>query len=54
MYPREFFDTYWRSEIRDDVFVAMPFHTEFTCVWEEAIRPAIAEASEGRLRQCHV
>ena len=50
MYPREFFDTYWRSEIRDEVFVAMPFHDEFTPIWETAIRPAIEDGSKGQLR----
>src|SRR3972149_11872807 len=41
MYPREYFDTYWRSEIRNEVFVAMPFHDEFTPIWTKAIKPAI-------------
>ena len=50
MYPREFFDTYWRSEIKDEVFVAMSFHDEFTPVWEMAIRPAIEQGSGGQLR----
>lgn len=38
MYPRDYFDTYWRTELRNEVFVAMPFHDEFLPVWEEAIR----------------
>lgn len=43
MYPRDFFDTYWRPELLDEVFVAMPFHDEFTPVWDKAIQPAIDE-----------
>ncbi len=50
MYPREFFETYWRTEIIDEVFVAMPFHDEFAPVWEEAIRPAVEDGSGGKLR----
>lgn len=41
MYPREFFDTYWRTTLKPAVFVAMPFADEFTPVWEVAIKPAI-------------
>ena len=41
MYPREFFDTYWRTSLKRAIFVAMPFANEFTPVWEEAIKPAI-------------
>lgn len=43
MYPRDFFDTYWRTDRRNEIFIAMPFHDEFTPVWERAIRPAIEE-----------
>ncbi len=50
MYPRDFFDTYWRSEIRDEVFVAMPFHDEFAPVWQDAIVPAIDEDIAGPIR----
>jgi hypothetical protein len=50
MYPRDFFDTYWRSELVDEVFVAMPFHSEFDGVWNEIIRPAVAQGSIGRLQ----
>lgn len=45
MYPRNFFDTYWRSEILDQVFVAMPFNIEFNELWEKAIKPGIEDAS---------
>src|SRR3990172_3902011 len=43
MYPREFLDSYWRPALREAVFVAMPFQSEFTPVWEEAIRPAVEQ-----------
>jgi len=43
MHPREFLDSYWRPALRDVVFVAMQFHSEFTRVWEDAIRPAIEQ-----------
>ena len=45
MYPRDFFDTYWRTDLRNEVFVAMPFHDEFTPVWENAIKPSIEKDS---------
>ena len=41
MYPREFFDTFWRGSLRKEVFVAMPFADEFKTIWTKAIRPAI-------------
>lgn len=43
MYPRDFFDSYWRPELRNSVFVAMPFHNEFTPIWRDAIQPAIEQ-----------
>ncbi len=41
MYPREFFDTYWRGDLRREVFVAISFADEFEEICEEAIKPAI-------------
>jgi hypothetical protein len=41
MYPRLFFDTYWRGSLRKQVFVAMSFADEFDGIWNDAIRPAI-------------
>ena len=41
MYPRAFFDTYWRGNVRNEVFVAMSFAAEFNDVYSEAIKPAI-------------
>ena len=40
MYPRRFFDTFWRGDTRKEVFVAMPFNDEFNSIYEEAIDPA--------------
>ena len=50
MYPQQFFDTFWRPELLDQVFVAMPFHDEFTPVWDVAIQPAIDHDVAGPLR----
>lgn len=41
MYPREYFDTFWRGDLRNEVFVAMSFAAEFDTVWTDSIRPAI-------------
>ena len=41
MFPREYFDTYWRPDLRDEVFVAMSFASCFTATWEEILKPAI-------------
>jgi hypothetical protein len=54
MYPRDYFDTYWRTDLRDEVFVAMPFHEEFDPVWKQAIRPAVEEDSPSKLHACRV
>lgn len=43
MYPRDFFETYWRTDIRNEVFVVMPFNDEFNAVWESAIKPAVED-----------
>jgi len=40
MYPRQFIDSFWSSEIRDDVFVAMSFDGELQVIYEEVIEPA--------------
>lgn len=45
MYPRDFFDTFWRPTIRDTVFVAMAFGDDLHPVWSKAFRPAIEEDS---------
>jgi hypothetical protein len=42
MNPRDFFDTFWRPVIRNEVFVAMPFKDSvLEPVWTQAIEPAI-------------
>lgn len=48
MYPREFFDTYWRGDLQKEVFVAMPFGGEFDEVFKQAIKPAIENDLVGR------
>ncbi len=47
MYPREYFDTYWRGDLKNEVFVIMSFAPEFQPVWEQAIRPAIEVDTDG-------
>jgi hypothetical protein len=43
MYPRDFLDSYWRFGVRDSAFIAMPFHSEFSSIWHDALRPAIEQ-----------
>ena len=43
MYPRDFLDSYWRPGVCDSVFIAMPFHSEFSPIWYDALRPAIEQ-----------
>ncbi len=50
MYPRDFLDSYWRPAVRDSVFVAMPFHDEFTPIWRDAIQPAIEQDLQPHLQ----
>ena len=40
MYPREYFDTFWRPDLRDEVFVAMQFR-DFDDIWANILKPAI-------------
>ncbi len=47
MYPCDYFEKYWRPEIREEVFVAMPFHDEFCPIWNDGIRPAIDDDIPG-------
>jgi hypothetical protein len=49
MHPRDFFDSYWRTTIREEVFVAMSFEPEFRNTWKCAIEPAIHDATNGGL-----
>ncbi len=50
MYPHDYFETYWRSEIREEVFVAMPFHDEFSSIWNDCIKPAIDDDIPGPIK----
>jgi hypothetical protein len=43
MHPRTFLDGFWRNDLRDEVFVAMPFRDDFTERWERVIKPAIED-----------
>jgi hypothetical protein len=47
MYPREYFDTYWRPNLKNEVFVIMSFTPEFEDVWTQAIRPAVEQDTRG-------
>lgn len=47
MHPRVFLDGYWRSDLRPDIFVAMPFPEEFRLRWDQIYRPAISEPPIG-------
>lgn len=47
MYPRTWFDTYWRGTLEPKVFVAMSFAEEFQPIWEKAVAPAIEKDLEG-------
>ena len=42
MYPRQFLDTFWSPEIRDQVFVAISFDKIFQSIYDEVIEPACA------------
>jgi hypothetical protein len=48
MYPREYFDTYWRPELKNEVFVIMSFAPEWENVWTQAIRPAVEQDTLGQ------
>lgn len=50
MYPREYFDTFWRPDIKDQVFVAMSFDPAMNTVWENIFRPAIQDAGYKAIR----
>lgn len=41
MYPRTYFETFMRYEAKDQVFVAMPFTTDFQRAYERVIEPAV-------------
>jgi hypothetical protein len=43
VYPRQYADSFWSAEIRDDVFVAMSFDEDLQIVYTQAIEPACSE-----------
>jgi hypothetical protein len=43
MHPRTFLDSFWRNDLRNEVFVAMPFRDDFVPRWDTIIRPAIED-----------
>lgn len=47
MHPRVFLDTFWRNDIRNEVFVAMSFDPRFDRRWESIFRPAIESITVG-------
>lgn len=40
MYPRQFIDSFWSPDIRDDAFIAMSLDGKFQAVYENVIQPA--------------
>jgi hypothetical protein len=49
MHPRVFLDSFWRNDIRDEVFVAMSFADAFQQRWDDIVRPAVERAPiDGR------
>lgn len=46
MYPRQFLDSFWSPDIRDEVFVAMSFDEDLQSVYTDAISPACSEDNE--------
>jgi hypothetical protein len=47
MHPRVFLDTFWRNDIRDEVFVAMSFDPCFDERWNHIFRPAVESQPIG-------
>jgi hypothetical protein len=41
MHPRMFLDSFWRNDLRDEVFVAMSFDEKFDHRWAQIFTPAI-------------
>ena len=56
MHPRAFLDSYWRNDLRDEVFVAMSFAERFRERWDRLFVPAIEDEPIGgrRLRAVRV
>jgi hypothetical protein len=48
MHPRVFLDSFWRNDLRDEVFVAISFSEPFESRWREIVLPAVeAQPIEG-------
>lgn len=47
MHPRVFLDTFWRNDIRNEVFVAMSFDPRFDRRWDGIFRAAIESIAIG-------
>ena len=41
MHPRTFLESFWRNDLRDEVFVAMSFDEKYDQRWHEVFAPAI-------------
>lgn len=41
MHPRAFIDSYWRNDLRNEIFVAMPFDDRYDNRWKTIFVPAI-------------
>jgi hypothetical protein len=41
MHPRVFLDSFWRNDLRDEVFVAMSFDKKYDARWSDVLVPAI-------------
>lgn len=50
MHPRVFLDSFWRNDIRNEIFVAMSFDPRFDQRWNAIFRPAIESISIGDQR----
>ena len=51
MHPREYFDSFWRNDLREEAFVAMSFDASMEPIWLKLIEPAIRAV---KLRACRV
>ena len=45
LHPRVFLDTFWRNDIRNEIFVAMSFDARFDRRWQAIFRLAIESIS---------
>ena len=45
VFPANYYETFMRYEASDEVFVAMPFTTQFQSAYEKVIEPSIKRAT---------